>query len=188
MSRKIVLIIAATALLMACGGGKKEQPQAESNLSASEAFMLNLARFCGQIIEGEIFADQSNPGNNGLSVAFHFSGCSEDEIRITLPGASDVETTIILTRINGQLLLKHDVRNKDLSPAIYTMYGGFSSEAGNDMKQVFPIHNFGREMWPEYENYYWEICINDDEGQLEYLEVAENIVMKQYLLNLPDVN
>jgi hypothetical protein len=153
--------------------------------SSTEKFMYNMARFCGQTLSGEIFNDSEESGLNGQLIEFNFQNCSEDEIRINVMMSSPEKKTLVLTLLNNEILLKHDVRSEDLSPAALTMYGGFSCSDGNESTQVFPIHNFGQNIWPELEKYSWEICINEDEAILEYMELAGEAIIKHYILRFP---
>ncbi len=188
MTTKYFGIFAMLYFFLSCGTVSREQEETgKHDTPAAESFMHNISEYCGKTLSGEVFADHSRPELTGTTVEFSFEKCTENEVRINtlLPG--DEKVIIILTLINDELLLKHDVRDARLAPGQYTMYGGFSDDGGNNLKQVFPVHNFGGEMWPGYENYAWEICINKQEGTFEYIEMAENIIQKHYKAALPEL-
>jgi hypothetical protein len=154
--------------------------------AASEIFIENLGAYCGMELDGKIVTDSSNPANNGQNIQFMFDECPENEIRITALLPEKMVNTIILTLMKGEILLKHDVRNPDFSPAQHTMYGGFSLQQGSDTKQTFPVHNFGQTMWPGYEKYSWEICLGQEE--IEYMELTEEMINKHYIIKIPSKN
>ena len=188
MTTKLPGMLALVLFFLSCGTAPRQQEETgEYETPLRESFMHNINKYCGNTLSGEVFADHSRPELTGATVAFSFEKCTEKEVRINtlLPG--DEKVVIILTLINDELLLKHDVRDARLSPGQYTMYGGFSDDSGNNLKQVFPVHNFGGEMWPGYENYAWEICIDKQEGTFEYIEMAENIIQKHYKATLPEL-
>jgi hypothetical protein len=176
-----MLLLLVAAIITSCGT-RDGKPEQQAEITSTEKFMHNMSRFCGQTLTGEIFIDSEEAGINGEVVTFAFENCKDDEVRINVQIPSRYRKTIILTMLNNEILLKHDVRDEDLSPAALTMYGGFSCKDGNENAQVFPMHNFGQNMWPELENHSWEICINEDEAILEYMELAEDEVIKHYIM------
>lgn len=186
MKLRLFGLLATLFLFVSCANApREEQETKEHETPTEESFMNNISEYCGETLTGEIFADHSRPELAGSQMEFSFEKCTENEVRIKtlLPGEEQV--IIIITLINDELLLKHDVRDISLAPGQNTMYGGFSDDRGNDLTQIFPVHNFGGDMWPGYENYSWEICIDKQEGSFEYIEMAENIIQKHYKAALP---
>lgn len=183
MRNIILLFLIMTAVNISCNSGARQ----EEETTAEESFMQNISTYCGQELSGEILADAQQPEFIGQPIHFRFLQCTDNEIRILAVLPDELQKTIILTLMEEEILLKHDVRNPDLSPANYTMYGGFSNQAGDDKRQFFPVHNFGQSMWPGIENFSWEISIQQG-GNLEYTERTDNVVMKHYVVPLVDVN
>jgi hypothetical protein len=180
--RNIILFL-MIALIVSCNSG----PRQAEELPSEESFLQKMSAYCGKELSGGILADSQQPEFVGQEIRFHFLKCTENEIRILTVLPNEMQKTIILTLVGEEILLKHDVRNPDLSPADYTMYGGFSNKAGDENRQFFPVHNFGQTMWPGFENFSWEIRIQH-EGNLEYTERTGNVVMKHYIVPLVSVN
>ncbi len=109
---------------------------------------------------------------------------AEEEISITFTYTNGSTTTLIITRLEKELLLKHDVRQENLMPSENTMYGGFSKDQGTANHQVFPVHNFGTNMWPEYEASHWEIFWDEKNNELHYQEWNEDTINRHYVLLL----
>lgn len=172
-------------ILMACNPSANKTSTGTDELT-TESFIKSMQTFCGKELKGEIVADSDNPQNIGKNLLYSFNQCTDKEIRITVQLHDKQKKTIILTLMGEEILLKHDMRNADMSPAEYTMFGGFSGESGTDSKQIFPVHNFGGDMWPGFENYSWIININSEESYIEYKELSENLVKKHYIIRLPE--
>ncbi|TVQ10969.1 MAG: hypothetical protein EA361_13115 [Bacteroidetes bacterium] len=188
MTTKYFGILAAIFFLLSCSGTPREQEKTKENdAPAMESFMTNLSLYCGETLAGEVFADHQRPELAGSPMEFIFEKCTENEVRIRTRFPSEEQVIIILTLINDELLLKHDVRDANLAPGQFTMYGGFSDQRGSSHSQIFPVHNFGGDMWPGYENYSWEICIDEEKGSFEYIETAENIIKKHFKATLPSL-
>ncbi len=182
MKRKFFTIFIITILLYGCGQKSQEETtQKEEEISTKVVFLENLKKLCGERIQGEIFIF---PNTEPQELHFSFEKCVENEIRMTAQMPNDNLYTIVLTLIGDDLLLKHDVRNKDQSPAEITMFGGFA-QAGNTKNQLFPVHNFGGDMWPGYEGYSWEICLNKQDQTFEYIEMSESSIQKHFTARLP---
>lgn len=180
------ILLLAGLMLYSCGSSPKEdETSAADHQKNIESFMGSVKTLCGHDLKGEVFANHDHPDMAGHPMVFHFDHCKDGEIRITTDLPTPESVTIILTMVDGELLLKHDVRNPDMTPSLFTMYGGFS-EDGNETSQIFPVHNFGGHMWPEYEKYSWEICISEKDGTFEYMELAEDIVKLHYVAQLPE--
>jgi hypothetical protein len=179
MNKFLKLAIIIALFLSSCNfSGKKTE---ETQLPAHhEAFMGNMKAYCGMELSGEIIVDINNPEFSTQNLQFLFEECPDNEIRITALIPGKMINTIILTLMDDEILLKHDVRNMDFSPAQYTMYGGFSDPTGTEIRQFFPIHNFGQTMWPGYEDYSWEILLDDQ--KIEYIELSKDIVSKHYII------
>jgi hypothetical protein len=185
MNKFFKLAIIISIYLSSCtfSGNKTEENQKPA---AYETFLEGIKAYCGMELEGEIIVDTENPDHHNQNLQFLFEECPDNEVRITALIPDKMINTIILTLMDDEILLKHDVRNMDFSPAQYTMYGGFSDPSGTENKQRFPVHNFGQTMWPGYEDYSWEIRLGDQ--IIEYIELSKDIVNKHYIIKIPAVS
>jgi hypothetical protein len=183
MRNIIILSLVMTTVMLSCTSGTRQGKEA----TAEESFMQNIHSYCGQQLVGEVIAESMRPELIGSPIYSGSIQCTDNEIRIQVIIPGEIQKTIILTLMGEEILLKHDVRNPDLSPANFTMYGGFSGNDGDEYRQLFPVHNFGQSMWPGFENYSWEISVQQS-GNLEYTERTGNVVLKHYVLSLEDVN
>ncbi|MFN3555170.1 MAG: hypothetical protein ACK4VN_04315 [Bacteroidales bacterium] len=184
---RLILFAVFIVFMWGCGGTTQQEQAAEQEVSEKVAFMEKLRSLCGMELQGEIFADDYQPAYVGLPMSFTFNSCTEKEVRIVTLLPSQEQFTIILTLIDEDLLLKHDVRDADLSPREITMYGGFAHDGGTSVIQIFPVHNFGGDMWPGYEDYSWEICMPEGEGKFEYIEYAADKVRRHFTAIIPGV-
>ena len=188
MKKILFLAGIASFVLFSCGQQRqKEEAEVSAETSQVEHFMENLAALCGKELTGTVFIDTEQPKLAGKPITFDFASCTPGEIRIATQMESAEQLTIILTLINDELLLKHDIREKNNMPTDATMYGGFASDDGTALRQIFPVHNFGREMWPGFENKSWEICITPEENKLEYMELTEDIIKRHFILEIPQL-
>lgn len=184
--RSILIPAALLFIIFSCGTTPREQEETqETEVAEAGRFLNNLSQYCGDTLKGTILTHQQQPGLEGSEIDFSFGKCTENEIRIGVHFPGEEQVHIILTLINQELLLKHDVRDTLKAPGQNTMYGGFSESDGTPFHQVFPVHNFGEAMWPGFENYAWEIFLNKQTGQLEYTERVEDIVIKHFQAQLP---
>ncbi|MFW5706755.1 MAG: hypothetical protein ACOCX0_07065 [Bacteroidota bacterium] len=179
-----ILFYALVFFFTACHNNPKNTEEKKQEVAPTQAFMENLSALCNTQLRGTIQV-HPQPELIGTAVEFEFEECPEDEVRILVEMPGKERTIIILTLLDDEILLKHDVRTADMLPAPLTMYGGFSKETGTARKQFFPIHNFGREMWPGFEAYAWEISFNAD-GELEYKEINEEMILKHYIFEVPN--
>lgn len=155
-------LLATAVLVAACGG--KDTPRAETDLSSQlglpeplpppalgeaaadaapvDAFLANLARYCGQAFAGRVRVDVPATADNpfaGKALVMHVRDCREGEIRVPFHVGDDRSRTWVLTRTSAGLRLKHDHRHEDGSPDPVTMYGGNTADAGSATRQAFPV-------------------------------------------------
>jgi len=187
MYKKTALVIISLLIMLGCAQNQQqEEKDAKEEKPSTVLFLNQLQQLCNTELQGEVFADNHNPETVGSAMSFRFEQCTDEEVRIITQLPGEEIFTIIITLMDDELLLKHDVRDTHLSPHDITMYGGFSDEKGNKRTQVFPVHNFGGQMWPGYENTFWEVCYMPQEGKFEYLEVAEDMVKRNFVAQTPN--
>lgn len=188
MKKVLLLAGVISCIVFACSQpGQKTTDEAAGVATLAEQFMDNMAEFCGEALAGNVFIDANQPQLAGTPLIFDVATCTPGEIRIKTQLETEEQMTIILTLINDELLLKHDIRDKNNMPTDATMYGGFASDDGTALRQIFPVHNFGGEMWPGFENKSWEICITPEENKLEYMELTEDIIKRHFILEIPQL-
>ena len=107
--------------------------------SANAVFWRELQKLCGKAFAGTVAADTSNsPDFAGKTLVMHVRSCEKDRIRIPFFVGEDRSRTWVLTRKNDRIELKHDHRHEDGKPDKVTMYGGWSTNTGEAIRQVFP--------------------------------------------------
>lgn len=128
--------------LVACGS--EEETAGETELTGYEQFFEEMSKQCGNAYPGgltlEPDGDEMLDGDELLVV--HFRECSEDELKLPfhieqLDGEWDRSRTWIFTKHDDGLELRHDHRMPDGSDDEVTMYGGYSVDEGNSMRQEF---------------------------------------------------
>lgn len=186
--KHLTLFLLAFIILISCGSRETgEQVTEQPEATEVVLFMQSLAQFCGERLSGEAMILNKDLIKQEKIVAFHFEKCTDNEIRIAVETKESEKTTIILTLVAGELLLKHDVKSHNMAPAEFTMYGGFADDSGNKNKQLFPVHNFGGTMWPGFENYAWEMGFDNEDNSLYYKEINNDLVVRHYTLSMPEL-
>ncbi|ALO45280.1 alkyl/aryl-sulfatase [Pseudohongiella spirulinae] len=116
----------------------------------ADAFMANIAQYCGQSFSGRIVANNPPVDDDpfeGQSLVMQVRECTANEIRIPFHVGNDHSRTWILTRTDDGLRLKHDHRHEDGSDDAVTMYGGDTEDVGTAMRQEFPVDQFSIDMF-----------------------------------------
>lgn len=107
--------------------------------SGVDDFWKELNKLCGKAFAGVVAADTSNsPDFAGKPLVMHVRSCEKDRIRIPFFVGDDRSRTWVLTRKGDRLQLKHDHRHEDGTPDKVTMYGGWSTNSGEAIRQFFP--------------------------------------------------
>lgn len=148
--KRLVPALAATAALLvaACslpdGDAGVAQPDAGTPAPADE-FLARIASHCGQAFAGRIVANEPPPAEadpfEGQQLVMHVRGCDEpaQQLRVPFHVGDDRSRTWVITRTTTGLRLKHDHRHADGSDDAVTMYGGDTVEAGDAIRQQFPV-------------------------------------------------
>ncbi|MGL6159839.1 hypothetical protein [Microbulbifer sp.] len=130
--------------LAACSPSDQQQEAAGAGQPV-DAFLANIARYCGQAFAGRIVANEPKSVEpdpfEGKALVMHVRGCEEPEreLRIPFHVGDDHSRTWILTRTGEGLRLKHDHRHRDGSEDAVTMYGGDTATPGSSNRQEFPV-------------------------------------------------
>lgn len=113
--------------------------QATTTQSPTDQFWANLKKLCGKAFEGKIDADTSpSDAFTGKRLVMHVRSCEKDRVRIPFFVGDDRSRTWVLTKEGDRILLKHDHRHEDGKPETVTMYGGWSTNEGETIRQFFP--------------------------------------------------
>ena len=163
----------------------KDNEEQETKPITIETYFSSLKSFiCDNVIvvaEKEVHSDISYSKISELLLI----ECKEDEVRMNFKLEDEGRMAIAISLFQGELLLKHDVRDKNLAPAEITMFGGFSSELTEDYFVSFDSHKFGTQsMWPGYEDTSWEILLNKDEGYFAYKQKKNNDAVVEILFTV----
>lgn len=104
-----------------------------------DKFWAELTKLCGKAYAGTIAEDTSNsPDFAGKALVMHVRSCEKNRIRIPFFVGDDRSRTWVLTRKKDRIQLKHDHRHEDGKPDKVTMYGGWSTNTGEAIRQFFP--------------------------------------------------
>jgi hypothetical protein len=134
----LVLVLAGNGIASAQVPTPTPTPAAAA-IPPVDAFWAELKKLCGKAYAGTVAADTANsPDFAGKALVMHVRSCENDRIRIPFFVGDDRSRTWVLTRKGGRIQLKHDHRHKDGTPDRVTMYGGWSTNAGEAIRQFFP--------------------------------------------------
>lgn len=164
---RFIALIVFTSLLGCKERSTKQEPENAAIESHTE-FLKAFDALCNKKISAHLNClEDENPS---MGTTEGFFKCSENEVRITFERPDTISTTIVLTLLGENLLLKHDVRLADGSPAEQTMYGGFAETPVTPLLRRFPSHKFDAELWHEKEAYFWEVFFDHKHQMLNYIE------------------
>lgn len=106
----------------------------------SAIFWAELQKLCGKAFAGTVAAaPEDDTTFKGKALVMHVRACERNRIRIPFFVGDDRSRTWVLTRrANGRILLKHDHRHADGTPDKVTMYGGWTTNSGSAIRQMFP--------------------------------------------------
>lgn len=140
-------IIGHALLALICISGVNGSGSAQTSTAApvrasgspTDSFWTELQKLCGKAFAGTVAADTSNsPDFAGKALVMHVRSCQKDRIRIPFFVGDDRSRTWVLTRKGDRIQLKHDHRHADGKPDKVTMYGGWSTNPGEAIRQFFP--------------------------------------------------
>ncbi len=145
--------------------------------SSAHQFFDNLKKHSGKAYEGTVTAGaREGDAFSGKRLVMHVRSCEENRIRIPFFVGDDKSRTWVLTLENDRILLKHDHRHDDGSEDKVTMYGGWSSNAGNANMQFFPADQFTSDLIDYATFNVWWITIDDNTYTYNLQRVGSNRV------------
>lgn len=136
-----------TIILLAAGPAPV---RADAGMSAPDAFMARLARYCGQAFAGRIVANEPAQPDDpfaGQALVMHVRECADKELKIPFHVGEDRSRTWVLTRTADGLRLKHDHRHADGREDAVTQYGGDTANPGMPWRQAFPVDAYSVQMF-----------------------------------------
>lgn len=128
-----VLAAAMIVLVATASAQRAKQP------SPTDLFWAELQKLCGKAFEGSIVEDTTpSPDFTDKRLVMHVRSCQANRIRIPFFVGDDRSRTWVLTKRGDRIQLKHDHRKTDGKPDAVTMYGGWSTNEGEAIRQFFP--------------------------------------------------
>lgn len=127
----------------------------------SENFWGALQELCGNAYEGTLVLPEGDDPFAGKTLIMHVRSCTDTIIKIPFFVGEDKSRTWVLTRNINTITLKHDHRHEDGSPDAITMYGGTSTNSGQDTLQVFPADIETQKIIPAASGNIWWITLDD---------------------------
>lgn len=176
---RLISILFVTVLLFAagCRGGadKVEEKVADNQQttpeismelekgepSGAQIFREKLASHCGRAYEGQVIAAPENDDFRGKKLVMHVLSCEGDVINVPFNVGDDRSRTWVFTFMGDRILLKHDHRHEDGTIDEITMYGGMTTNSGQESIQVFPADEETRLLIPEASTNVWWVTLTD---------------------------
>lgn len=130
----------------------------------SVIFWKEIEKICGKAFAGNV---ENAPADDTVfkdkKLVMHVRACEKDRIRIPFFVGEDKSRTWVLTRQNNRILLKHDHRHEDGTPDKITMYGGWTTNEGASIRQVFPADQETVNLIPAAAGNIWWIELKPNE-------------------------
>ncbi len=126
----------------------------------SENFWNSLQTLCGNAYEGTLVLPKEEDSFSGKTLIMHVRSCTDTVIKIPFFVGDDKSRTWVLTKNTDRITLKHDHRHEDGSPDTITMYGGTTTNSGQDTIQVFPADPETQNMIPAASGNIWWITLD----------------------------
>lgn len=141
MARRGTLTLVALVLLMGvgCAGKPKVMPQ--------DTFWTELSALCGKAYPGRVVVDSTNSATfRDRPLTLHIAGCTDDMVTMPLMIDGTTWATLTVSRIDGQLRLKHthEVGADGTSPP--SGYGGDTRGTGTEVAQDFYADEFTKQL------------------------------------------
>ena len=149
--KKIVFIIVLLCQTFVCSQDKSEAQQ----------FWESLQNLCDKSYEGQLVLPENDEQFGGKRLIMHVRSCTENVIKIPFFVGDDRSRTWVLTFKDDRILLKHDHRHEDGSSDEVTMYGGQTTNAGQENIQLFPADEETKNMIPAASTNVWWITVDN---------------------------
>ena len=174
MTRYLILLPAILLLFAACSeprqtdevvDGTVEDAISGAELSdEQQVFWNNIQEHCGNVYEGEL-AD-ATPFYQTFDadlIRIHVRECTDELTHISLHIDDNHSRNLLITKTEGNLLLKHDHRNEDGTEEEITQYGGFAEQPGLENRQIFWADSHTADILPERFDNFWFLDIMDEQ-------------------------
>jgi hypothetical protein len=171
--KRLSIVVLSLFYMISCSP-RERQFQEEFSLfsleeSNQQAFVANLARFCGQSFAGrQVFIAEGRESWAERSMTMHVSLCEGGHIHIPFHMDEDHSRTWMFIQENGRLRFRHDHRHPDGTPEDVTLYGGYADALGTPFTQNFPADEFTCETIPPSCNATWTVSISPDLTTFSY--------------------
>lgn len=139
------------------------QTQAQTTPNYPEQFTANLAQHCGKAYKGKIVSTPIPADFENKELIMYVSSCTNREVKIAFFVGDDLSRTWVFTLKGDRLELKHDHRQPNGQPDEITMYGGTTTNTGNDTIQYFPADQETAQHIPAAASNLWWVTINEEE-------------------------
>lgn len=128
------------------------------------AFWDNIREYCGNAYEGEL-ADATPYYQNidADQIMIHVRNCADELTHISLHIGDNHSRNLLLTKSDGNLLLKHDHRNEDGTEEEITQYGGYAEQPGLETRQIFWADDHTADILPDRADNFWFLDIMDEQ-------------------------
>lgn len=128
--RRVLASLPLAAILVGCAG---------SSSKPSDTFFENMTALCGQTVSGNVISEQEVDADwRASDLVVGPVTCEPDTIRLPLAVGEDTSRTWVLSRMDGDLIFRHEHVEPDGSPSAVTQYGGAAREGGTASRQDFP--------------------------------------------------
>lgn len=157
-------------LLMLLLGACTAPGQVLSGTAAQRAFLDHLGKLCGASFAGTasiVPADASDTWS-GTPIVARVARCTRNEVHVPVQVGSERSRTWIFRQSEGGLVLVHDHRHADGSPAAQTMYGGPASSEGSAHAQHFRADAYTAGLLPASAANVWHVTLTPDGSSLTY--------------------
>lgn len=128
--------------------------------SKLDSFWTKLQQHFGKAYEGTIVSG-ATPDFSNKKLTMHVKACAENSIRIPFNVGDNRSRTLVLTKNQNRITLKHDHRHEDGTEDLVTQYGGTSTNEGFSYMQIFPADIQTQKNIPAAASNVWWITIND---------------------------
>jgi len=137
--------------------------QAQTTVNFPAQFIQNLAQHCGQAYKGAIVSTPVPVDFKNKELIMYVSACDQREVKIAFFVGEDLSRTWVFTLKGDRVELKHDHRQSNGQPDEITMYGGTTTNTGNEHIQYFPADQETAASIPAAASNLWWVTIDEHE-------------------------
>lgn len=194
MNLGIYLLLMAMMVIAGCADRRApetaEAVQVGSALedAGQQAFMNNLAMFCGQSFSGrQVFMAEGRESWALKQFVMHVTVCEDDRVYVPFHLDDDHSRTWMFLVEDGRLRFRHDHRHADGTPEDVTLYGGYADGTGTGFWQNFPADDYTCEMLPNSCHADWRVELSEDLLTFSYslFNYGELLFRAEFDLGMP---